>query len=318
VRGIISGPEQPGPSGAPAPSGPPLDLRAVRATPGSGPAADHVAGVHVDHLEKIAYVFREKFSRVLAANRFFEEETGLHNEVGHNNLNDALSHLGSLFEGADKMDYEQQGHEVHDLEGHLRRSMMESYELVVRQRLGQIAELWEKHDRLVRPLQERGELEGLPPLDQLSGLRVRIRNLINDGRGCKRGHDWDEWEKGTDHLIDACRTASELHDKLGAGLRAAEQHRNELEARERAEQAERKGSKETDRGIRAGVRTTVIASIVTLILGGFIGYGVNALGGDDPKQAQPRSPVQPGDPRPGANQEKQSDRQPERRDPKPE
>lgn len=61
-------------------------------------ASSTIAGVHGAHIERIFWLLREKLPRVLAANRYFEEQTGLHNEAGRNNLVDALSHLGTLVE----------------------------------------------------------------------------------------------------------------------------------------------------------------------------------------------------------------------------
>jgi PASTA domain-containing protein len=168
-------------------------------------------------------VMREHYPKVLAANRFFEEETGIHNELGANNLNDALSHLGTLFEQAGAMSSAQQAHEVHDFEGHLRRGMMESYEQVFRLRMGEVEKLWREHERVARPLQAEGRLRGVPSLDELARLRRRCKLLLDDGRSAKRGHDWAAWDKGTEALAEACRTATELADALEACTAAAQQ-----------------------------------------------------------------------------------------------
>ena len=178
----------------------------------------------MDSLARVIWVMREKYPRVLAANRFFEEETVIHNEVGSNNLNDALSHLGTLFEQAPSMSQVEQAHEVHDFEGHLRRSMMESYELIFRQRMGDVAEKWDQHALIARPLQEQEKLHGVTALRELDTLRRRCKNLVDQGRGCKRGHDWDEWERGTAALIDACQTATDLFYRLDYAIAAAQNH----------------------------------------------------------------------------------------------
>jgi hypothetical protein len=245
---------------------------AISSTPPSSAQAVRIAGVFEPHLERLAWVMREKYGRVLAANRFFEEETGIHNEIGHNNLNDSLSHLGTLFEKAAEMDFQQQANEVHDFEGHLRRSMMESYEKVVRRRLGQIGERWDDHERDVRPLQAAGKLAGISSLEELEALRRKCKNLIEDGRKCKRGHDWDEWERGTESLIEACKTATQLNDRLGQGIQAAQQHR------------------EGRRSLRIGV--AVAAATLVLGLGG--GYAISELTNDDQPQTTTPTPTPPG------------------------
>ena len=189
--------------------------------PSGGHPGDRLDGVYNDHLSRIMVVMREHYPKVLASNRFFEEETGIHNELGANNLNDALSHLGTLFEQAHLMTHAQQGHEVHDFEGHLRRGMMESYEQVFRLRMGQVEKLWREHERVVRPKQVEGKLRGAPPLDHLDVLRRRCKSLLDQGRAAKRGHNWEAWYEGTEALAEACSTATQLANALEQGIGAA-------------------------------------------------------------------------------------------------
>lgn len=188
---------------------------------------ERLEGVFVNHLSRIIEVMRVHYPRVLAANRFFEEETAIHNEVGHNNLNDALSHLGTLFENAERMSDEEQYAEVHDFEGHLRRSMMESYEQIYRMRMGDVSKRWEEHAEIARAMQEQGELRGVASLEELDRLRGRCKVLLERGRTAKRGHDWTAWKEGTDALIDACRAANELNDRLEYAIATAQQLRRE-------------------------------------------------------------------------------------------
>jgi hypothetical protein len=189
--------------------------------------SQRIDGLYVEHMRRIALVMREHYPKVLAANRFFEEETGLHNELGSNNLNDALSHLGTLLEGASEMTWEQQANEVHDFEGHLRRGMMESYEQVFRMRMGEVEKRWQRHLKVARPLLEQGKLHGVPGANELGRLRRVCKNLLEDGRAAKRGHDWELWDKGTEALAEACKTASALYVALDQGIAAAEQQQSD-------------------------------------------------------------------------------------------
>jgi hypothetical protein len=210
---------------------------------------ERLNGVFVEHLSRIVDVMRAHYPRVLTANRFFEEETAIHNQLGHNNLNDALSHLSTLFEGAEEMSYEQQYAEVHDFEGHLRRSMMESYEQIYRMRMGDVSKRWEEHAQIARPMQEQGDLRGVASLDGLDRLRGRCKVLLDRGREAKRGHDWKAWEQGTDALIEGCRAANELNDRLEQSVAAAQQLR-----RERGRH-------------RAGIAVTVVVGVGGMLLG---------------------------------------------------
>lgn len=194
---------------------------------------------------------RVHYPKVLAANRFFEEETEIHNEVGTNNLNDALSHLGTLFERAETMDYTQQATELHDFEGHLRRSMMESYEQIFRLRMGDVAKLWEKHDKIARPLQAKDKLHGVTSLEELQKLRRQCKLLLDKGRAAKRGHDWEEWDAGTESLAEACRKATDLKIALDAGIAAAE------------------GVKRQKSGVRIGAVTALVCLLLATPLAYF-------------------------------------------------
>ncbi|MDQ1596672.1 MAG: hypothetical protein QOI70_96, partial [Microbacteriaceae bacterium] len=95
---------------------------------------DKVAGVGVTHIERVFGLLRDKLPRVFEANRYFEERTGLHNQAGTNNIVDAFSHLATLVEHGDELDDYAQGEQVAHLEDHLRRSMMEAFEQVVKLR----------------------------------------------------------------------------------------------------------------------------------------------------------------------------------------
>jgi hypothetical protein len=182
---------------------------------------DSIAGVRVKHVERIFSLLRDKLPKVLEANRFFEEETGIHNEAGANNLVDTVSHLATLVEHAHELDSERQAEQVAYMEDHLRRSMMEAFEQVLKYRLGEIAKLWDEYQRLVRPRQMRGALAGVAQPQQLEALRKQMKALLEAGRATKREITWEDWEVGTDYLVQACEVASELERLLSDGIAAA-------------------------------------------------------------------------------------------------
>lgn len=198
----------------------PPDLSAVQA---------HLfEGIHADLLARLIWVLREKHPRVIAANRRFEEETGIENKLGMNNLNDALSHIGTLVEEAPNLDRDQQAGQVTLFEDHLRRSMMESWEQHLDFQLGEIDELWEeKYKGRARRLQLAHKLPGAPSAHEIDKLRIKHKNLLQEGREAKRAGDWDGWDKGTDLLIQACATASELRTAVEDAIAAAKAYRRD-------------------------------------------------------------------------------------------
>jgi hypothetical protein len=100
--------------------------------------AHAVRGVYVEHVELLFGLINDRLAPVFEANRYFEEHTGIANKAGANNLTEALSHIGTLVEYAHAMDSNEQREQVAFFGDHLRRSMMESFEQVVKARLGKI------------------------------------------------------------------------------------------------------------------------------------------------------------------------------------
>jgi hypothetical protein len=181
-----------------------------------------IDGVDVEQLKRVFWLLREKLPLVLAANRYFEEHTGFHNEAGHNNLVDALSHLGTLVENAESLGPAGQAEQVAHLEDHLRRSMTESFELVLKYRLGTIADLWDEYMYFVKPrLRDDGE-RGLASYQELEERRTKIQELLDDARSSKRLTTWDEWETGTEALVRACELSDELARRLNESLAATD------------------------------------------------------------------------------------------------
>ncbi len=184
---------------------------------------DTVADIHVEHVERLFELLKEHLPKVLESNRFFEEETGFHNEAGANNLVDALSHIGTLAENAPNLSRDEQRDEITNVSDHLRRSMMEGFERTLKHRIGEISKSWTEYERDVKPLQERGDVRGVPTTEELATLRRRMRSQVDQGRACKRAASWDEWKKGTAHLAEACELASELGSKLEQSIGGAQQ-----------------------------------------------------------------------------------------------
>lgn|GEM_PF-5714950 len=234
-----------------------------------------ISGVYIANLERLVWVLREKYPQVLEADRRFEEETNVRNKVGTNNLVDALSHIGTLFEAAPDATFQEQRAQVTLFEDHLRRTMMEAWEQMLDFQAGEIDKLWyDEYLVTARPMQLSGELPGSPSADQLDSKRKRYMHLLHEGRGYKRGVGWSEWEKGTDKFIEACKEAAELREQLQEAIKAGKAARERTDDRElSATRHEEAKSWDTWNKVLA-----VIAILVTLLLG--IGVGTQ-IGGDD-------------------------------------
>jgi hypothetical protein len=234
---------------------------------------DRVEGIYLPEFRRLVRMLREKYPRVLEANRFFEEETGWDNEPGGNNLVDVLSHIGTLFEEAPNLSEDRQRDQVTLIEDHLRRSMMESWEQLLDFRLGEVDKLWDEYLQEARPLQETGELRGSPTAQQLDRMRRRYKSCLDRGRAAKRKADWDGWERGTEAFIEACKIATELYEGVEQSIAAARQHRADIQAsrqRRRLLSRQRAEGEVARREFKVSTLLAIGFFVATLFLGGLI------------------------------------------------
>ena len=187
---------------------------------------DLLKQVDPGQLERALVLLRDRLPDVFKANRFFEEKTGFHNQAGTNNLVDALSHLATLVEKAEELGPVGQAEQVAMIEDHLRRSMMEAFEQLLKFRLADVAELWEQYLAEVQPLLDGGRaLPGAVGATELLAKREEVARLLDLGRLSKRMVDWDDWEEGTGALADACDLTEELQFELESSIAAAARER---------------------------------------------------------------------------------------------
>src|SRR5580692_7548721 len=139
-----------------------------------------VRGVYVEHVELLFGLINDRLAPVFEANRYFEEHTGIANKAGANNLTEALSHIGTLVEYASEMDSDEQREQVAFFGDHLRRSMMESFEQVVKARLGKIKDegLLDRFNSEVIPLLQEGRLPTAPTEETVRALGAETANLL--------------------------------------------------------------------------------------------------------------------------------------------
>jgi hypothetical protein len=191
---------------------------------------DHaVRGVYVEHVDLLFSLINDRLAAVFEANRYFEEHTGIANKAGANNLTEALSHIGTLVEYAHEMDSDEQREQVAFFGDHLRRSMMESFEQVVKARLGKIKDegLLDRYNGEVVPLLRQGKLPMAPTEESVRALGAETANFLDEGRKLKRENKWSAWDAGAKNLADACGTSNQLVDALRQGIGAAEQYRRD-------------------------------------------------------------------------------------------
>ncbi len=190
--------------------------------------------LYPDVLEKLTTIFGTHLADVLIRHRKVEALTGEKNVVGRQNLVEALAHLGTLFARAPELDRDKQLEQVAFLGDHLRRVMMESFELEV---YVAIAALWDdespksigrQYDSIAAPQMRRGKLLGQVSPEDVEERFDKISDDIVLARRSKiADEDWSAWTSAADELEGAAQKLKALRREMGAAVDAAREGRTQ-------------------------------------------------------------------------------------------
>jgi hypothetical protein len=187
-----------------------------------------------DALRKLA-TFGSQLADVLVRHRKVEALTGEKNVIGRQNLVEALAHLGVLFARAPQLNRDEQLEQIAYLRDHLRRVMMESFEVEV---YVTIAALWDKessnsvgrlYDSMAAPLIRRRQLLGHISPEEVETRFDQITDDIVQARRLKvADEDWDAWTNAADDFESAAKKMKSLRREMGAAVDAAKAKRSQL------------------------------------------------------------------------------------------
>lgn len=190
--------------------------------------------LYPDVLEKLSDVFGKHLSDVLVRHRKVESITGEKNVIGRQNLVEALAHLGVLFARAPELDRDKQLEQLAFLGDHLRRVMMESFEVEV---YVTIAAHWDdkspksvgrRYESVAAPMIRRGKLLGHVTPDDVQSRFDQITDDIVAARRAKiADEDWTAWTDAADDFEKAAQKMKELKREMGAAVDAAEAERSQ-------------------------------------------------------------------------------------------
>jgi hypothetical protein len=191
-----------------------------------------------DNRERLTHILRQQIPEVFRANRVIERKTGYKSTICNQMMVDVLSHLGTLAQREDELTPEAQASQLAKIEEHLRRAIIEHPEEVLRNRVGDVQDLWSAYHREAYPYREVGALHGVPRHQELEELRQRIDVLLEAARRVKP--DETTWEESLDAaaaVTEAADVAAELADKLqqciGQAQRLTQQGRDRDTGRRR-------------------------------------------------------------------------------------
>ncbi len=137
---------------------------------------------------KLTTIFGTHLTEVLVKHRKVETLTGEKNIIGRQNLVEALAHLGVLFARAPEFDRDKQLEQVAFMGDHLRRVMMESFEVEV---YVAIAAHWDnespksvgrRYDAIAAPLIKNGKLMGHITPDEVQTRFDTLRAKVVQAR----------------------------------------------------------------------------------------------------------------------------------------
>ncbi|MEX0972949.1 MAG: hypothetical protein WDZ46_06790 [Solirubrobacterales bacterium] len=190
-------------------------------------AEQRIKGVYREQVERMLEVLSTRILTVMEAHRYAEEHARIYNRIGRNNLNEALSHLGRLAESAAELSNEEQRDQLTNFEDHLRRTMMESFEVVAKARLGKLKKdgIWDRYYGRAARLVDRGSLPTVASTEEIEEVEREVRYWMEEGRSRKTAHRWEDWTYGSECLRKASDKADELSRKLREAVGAAEDYR---------------------------------------------------------------------------------------------
>lgn len=242
------------------------------------------------HLEaanraRIAHVLADQLPEALSLNRIIEQRTGYTSQIGRTMLLDVLAHLGTLASQR-HLSPEQQATQLSKVEEHLRRTIIEHPEEVVRERIIQIRELWTEYQREAYGYRESDELRGTPRHSDLEAMRQRIDDLMESVRRVKP--DETTWEESIDvsaNMSEAAHLSGELADKLEQCIGAAKR----ITATKQQEVIAAARSRRSNRLTALGILIAIALAIATFFLGKGSGDRAQPAPITQPASAHPAS-----------------------------
>lgn len=196
------------------------------------PKREQHSQLYLDALEKISVIFGRHLKDVLERHRRVETLTGERNVIGRQNLVEALAHLSVLFARAPEFDRDKQLEQVAFLGDHLRRVMMESFELEV---YVTIADAWDensrdsvgrRYDALAAPLIRSKKLLGhITPDEVQQRFDALTEDIVHARRAKIADGDWSAWTDAADDLENAAKKMKALKREMGAAVDAAQERR---------------------------------------------------------------------------------------------
>lgn len=176
---------------------------------------DHlVCGVPQSELERFLRLIRDGYPKAELATCFLEERAGISNVPSMANVRDALSHFATFLDP--EIDPNKRQEQILYAEEHVRRAIVEPYQIAVEDLTVRVADLYHKYKASLLPVKDRFlSLNGAPNEVQIDARLRDIQVLVSNGRVAKGRNRWDElWENGVKDFTTAFDRLKSLHSEL--------------------------------------------------------------------------------------------------------
>lgn len=175
---------------------------------------EQICGVDKALIEKFLTLIRDNYKKADKATFFLELRAGVSNVPGIANSRDVLSHLVTALD--QKISQEERLEQLVNAAEHMRRAIVEPYEVALKTRLDQTQKTYEKYVSQVLPVKdEYSALQNAPNGVSVRASLKQISQLFAQGRASKTGNIWNqEWEEGVSCFIDAFDQLERLETTL--------------------------------------------------------------------------------------------------------
>jgi hypothetical protein len=169
-------------------------------------------------------LIRDNYKKADKAAHFLERRAGVANTCSIANLRDVLSHMATLLD--QKTPPGRRSDQLASAEEHLRRAIIEPYEIALAELTGKFHPIYDGYREKVIPINRLEGFRTAPARLVIDGRLEEIDDLAEKGKQAKGRNQWDdEWENGVLALIDAYNKLADLHREIEDWVYKYQQHK---------------------------------------------------------------------------------------------
>lgn len=248
--------------------------------PSSIESGEQVCGVDKRLVEDFLELILNNYRKTDEATAFLEHRVGVSNVHAFTNVRDVLSHLCTMLDK--NTPPEKKRDQLNNAEEHLRRAILEPYEVGFSKLIAEFKKVYEDYKRNVIPVRERHiSLNSAPTLVMVDARLKEIAELARRGRTAKGRNLWTaEWEAGVASFVDAFDKVAALKAELedycykydriksdeGVAKETAQLRSDLATARSELATESRRSSRLSKISIAATIITFILAIILTIVL----------------------------------------------------